>query len=99
MDAVKPVVRKSIPLTADDVAALDALRASAMHRVALAERSGLSIAADDSEASLLHSLVVAGLRAVNEEVEAIGYLEMAAERSRSKRKASARRRTPDWADE
>lgn len=96
---LKSVARKSLPLTAKDVEDLDRLRASAPHRAALGERAGISFDAGDSEASLLHSVLVAGLRAVSEEVEAAGYAEVAAEQNLAERKASARRRTPAWADE
>jgi hypothetical protein len=91
--------RKSLPLSAQDLADLERLRRSASHRDALSLLVDVEIAANASEASLLHAVLEAGLRAVREQVEAQGYAQMAGEIDASPRRSSARRRRPTWADE
>lgn len=99
MSSSRPVTRKSLPLTSADQEDLAKFRDSQVYRDALAQRSGVPITAGDSEASLLHSVLVAGLKAVREQVEAAGYEQIASEQDLSARLASARRRTPAWAEE
>lgn len=96
---LKPTARKSLPLTAQDVADLAALRESEAHRDALQALSGAAVTTTDSEASLLHSVLVAGLRVVRERAEEAGYAQMAAERNVQQDRAFARRRRPSWAEE
>lgn len=68
--------RKSLPLTARDVAALKKLLGSAAHKAAL---RGMVRVDKDSESQVLHALVVLGLRAVEEQVEEASYAAMAAD--------------------
>lgn len=91
--------RKSLPLSAQDLADLGRLRQSASHRIALSMLADVEISDDASEASLLHAVLEAGLRAVRERVETQGYAQMAQQVDASPRRASARRRRPSWADE
>jgi hypothetical protein len=74
-----------------------ALRGPEAHREALRELSGAAVT--DSEASVLHAVLVAGLRVVREQAEEAGYAQLAAERNAEQRRAFARRQRPSWADE
>ena len=91
--------RKSLPLSAQDLDDLERLRRSASHRNALSLLADVEIPANASEASLLHAVLEAGLRAVREQVEVQGYAQMAEQLDASPRRTSARRRRPAWADE
>jgi len=94
-----PRVRKSLPLTDRDITDLEKLRTSQVHRDALAALSVTTLGRDSSEASLLHAVLEAGLRAVRERVERDGYADIAAQQDAAARKTSARRRRPSWAEE
>ena len=52
-----------------------------------------------SEAVVLHAILEAGIKAVEQLVEAEGYAQIAAEGAAENRQAVARRRRPTWADE
>jgi hypothetical protein len=96
------VARKSLPLTARDLRDLDILRGSPARRGALASLVDIEVGETLSEAQLLHAVLEAGLRAVEERIEEDGYARIAAERSETEqaaRRAVARRRRPSWADE
>ena len=91
--------RKSLPLSASDLAELEHVRTSAAHREVLSALSHEAVPPGASEARLLHALMVAGLAAVRHQVEAEGYATLATERTTAPRKAVARRRQPSWAGE
>ena len=93
------VARKSLPLTPRDQADLELMLTSDAHREALSRISGETLQPQASEARALHALLTAGVAAVREEIEAAGYAQIAAEQDPQTRKAVARRRRPDWADE
>lgn len=93
------ITRKSLPLSARDMADLEKLRASSRHQAALSELAGEEVTGNSSEAAILHAVYEAGLRAVRREVEAAGYQQIASEYDLAARKAVARRRRPSWADE
>ncbi|GAB7003238.1 hypothetical protein JCM18899A_07090 [Nocardioides sp. AN3] len=95
----RQVARKSLPLSQRDLDDLATLRGSVAHREALAILAGTTIGTDESEATVLHALVVAGLKAVRERVEEDAYAQVAAELDSAAKKRSARRRRPAWADE
>lgn len=95
----RPAVRKSLPLSARDIREIELLRGSSVHRNALERLSAQSINDDSSEATVLHAIVEAGLKAVLEEVEEAGYAELANEYDAAARQAVSRRRRPAWADE
>lgn len=94
--------RKSLPLTAADLAAVDRLRAPTMERDVLSELAGVRIESV-TEAALLHIIFAAGLRAIREEAEQRAYGSAAADRLASGQaneiRRIARRRRPSWADE
>lgn len=93
------MVRKSLPLSELDQRRLATLRRSAGHRKALEELLDARVSHSVSEAALLHALMTAGLKAVEERVEADAYAQLAEQMDPSTRKALARRRRPTWADE
>lgn len=95
----RPAARKSLPLSAKDLDDIARLRDSAAHRSALSHLVDADVPGDTSEASLLHAVLEAGLRAVHQQVEEEGYAQIAADADVSARRASARRRRPSWADE
>ena len=95
----RPAARKSLPLSAKDLEDIAKLRGSAAHRSALSHLIDTDVSGDTSEASLLHAVLEAGLRAVQQQVEEEGYAQIAADIDVSARQASARRRRPSWADE
>ena len=95
----RPAARKSLPLSARDLEDLAKLRGSEAHRAALSHLVGSEVGGDTSEASLLHAVLEAGMRAVQQQVEEQGYAQIAAEMDVTARQASARRRRPSWADE
>lgn len=102
MNEVRDTVRKSLPLTAADVRDLAFMRRSREYRLALQEMTGTDIDPDASEASYLHAVLEAGLKALRERAEEAGYAAMAAaqqEDTTARRQRVARRRVPDWANE
>ena len=92
-------VRKTLPLSPQDVDDLRKLREHPAHAAALARLVPGHLGASPSEAALLHALMEAGLRAVQQEVEEVGYAQIAVDMQAAERKAMARRRQPSWADE
>ncbi len=95
----RPATRKSLPLTSRDLEDLAKLRGSAAHRAALSRLVEAEISDGASEASLLHAVLEAGMRAVRHQVEESGYAQMATEMDPARRQAAARRRRPSWAEE
>ena len=95
----RPAARKSLPLSARDLDDLATLRGSAAHRAALSHLVDIEVRGDTSEAGLLHAVLEAGIRAVQQQVEDQGYAQIAAEMDVAARQGSARRRRPSWADE
>lgn len=95
----RTAARKSLPLTMRDLEDLAKLRGSAAHRAALAQLVEAEVGDEASEASLLHAVLEAGMRAVRHQVEESGYAQIAAEMNPARRQASARRRRPSWAEE
>jgi len=57
------------------------------------------LTSDSSEATLLHSVMEAGIKAVQQQVEDQGYAQIAAEMDEASQRTVARRRRPSWADE
>jgi hypothetical protein len=88
-----------VQFAAKDLEDIAKLRGSAAHRSALSHLVDTDVSGDTSEASLLHAVLEAGLRAVEQQVEEEGYAQIAADIDVSARQASARRRRPSWADE
>lgn len=93
------VTRKSLSLSARDLADLQKLRESAELQAALSELAGEEVSASSSEAALIHAVYEAGLRALKRRVEATGYAQIAVEYDEGARREAARRRAPSWADE
>jgi hypothetical protein len=94
--------RTPLPLTARDLADLDRLRESGPERQALANMADSLPAGEVSESLLVHAVFVAGLRAVREAAEELGYAELAVQEAVSGESADRRRaaeRTHSWADE
>lgn len=92
--------RSSIPLTEADLRALDRVRLSPTHRAALHRLTGEpSVLEDLTRAALLHAVLTAGLAAVNEAAEEVGYAMLAEQRRDASHRAEARRRLPSWAAE
>lgn len=88
-----------LPLSEKDLHDLDTLRGSPTHRRAL---DRLSVTPPDaSEAQMLHSVFVAGMKAIEEKVEEEGYAAMAAEyeAGRAERDRERGRRRSLWADD
>jgi hypothetical protein len=54
---------------------------------------------DLEKAALLRAVLEVGQRAVEHQVEADGYAQMATDQEVAARQRSARRRRPSWADE
>ena len=94
--------RKSLPLTARDLADLERVRAPGPERTVLSELAGIRVESA-TEAALLNIIFAAGLRAIREQAEERAYASAAAERLSSGEAAEtrriARRRRPSWADE
>lgn len=90
--------RTPLPLTARDVADLDKLREPGPEREALGALTAPLPEGDVSEAFLVHAVFVAGIRAVRDAVEEMGYAELAAQQAASgeaaERRRIARRRPP-----
>ncbi|WP_349828054.1 hypothetical protein [Brevibacterium litoralis] len=99
MKISRTTVRKSLPMSERDLVDLAALRTSPDRRAALSAASGVDLAADASDAAILHAVWEAGLAAVRARVEEDGYAEMAVQQDVSSRRAAARRRRQSWADE
>jgi len=99
MDVAWRPTRKSLPLTDGDLRHLAVLRDSPTHRAVLADLIGAPLSDTCSEATLLHAIWEAGVKAVQDRVEDEGYAQMAGERELAERKATARRRRPAWAGE
>ncbi len=95
----RPAARKSLPLSARDISDIEKLRGSAARRAALSNLVAEDVAEDSSEATLIHAVFEAGLRAVAQEIEVRGYAELAQDYPMAERKKVARRRKPVWADE
>ena len=95
----RAAVRKSLPLNERDVREIAMLRGSDERRAALSHLASEAVAKDSSEATVLHALLEAGLRAVTQEIEARGYAEIASDYTNAERRRVSRRRKPAWADE
>jgi hypothetical protein len=94
--------RTALPLTARDVADLEKLREPGPERDALCALGSKLPAGDVSESFLVHAVFAAGLRAVQEQAEEIGYAQLAAQQEASGEAAERRLiagRRPRWADE
>jgi hypothetical protein len=92
-------VRKSLPLSEHDLGDLALVRASEAHRVALSQLIDVELTDESSEAALMHALMAVGIKAVQQQVEAHGYAQIAAEMDTTAHQAAARRRRPTWAEE
>lgn len=99
----QPVTRRSpLPLTERDEADLAKLRNPGPTRSALAELTPSTPTDGDlTEAMLLHAVFRAGMRAVQDAVEMMGYDQIAADylAEDKERRLIARRRRPSWAGE
>ncbi len=103
------VRRPSLPLTEQDEHDLALIRTSPGQFRALVAQSKLAdlvgeggyVISDLTESAIIHAVFEAGLRAVRGDAEATAYAELAQQRDNdaSERRATARRRTPAWADE
>lgn len=95
--------RKSIPLTARDLADIARLRQETPEREALSEMAGVAIVESIAEAALLRMIFEAGLRAIREKTEERAYASAAEDRLASgeadEARRIARRRRPAWASE
>jgi phosphoribosyl-dephospho-CoA transferase len=95
--------RTALPLTARDLADLEKLREPGPEREALNTIVfSLPAEGDVSESLLVHAVFTAGLRAVQEQAEEIGYAQLAAQQAASGEDAERRLiagRRPRWADE
>jgi hypothetical protein len=95
--------RTALPLTARDLADLARLREPGPEREALRVLAPMVPATEElSEAFLCHALLEAGLRAVRDTAEEIGYAQLAAQEAASGEAAERRliaARRPRWADE
>ncbi|MBO0824548.1 MAG: hypothetical protein J2P27_11945 [Actinobacteria bacterium] len=99
----EPVIaRKSLPLTASDLADLERVRAPGPERAVLSDLAGVKVESV-TEAALLNIIFAAGLRAIRDEAEERAYASAAADRMASGQadeiRRIARRRRPPWADE
>ena len=92
--------RASLPLTERDLIDLAKLRGSHDELAALESLVNEDLAGS-SEARVLHAVLMAGLRAVREQVDELAYAALAEEQraSRQLRQVAARRRRPEWAVE
>lgn len=95
------LIRKSLPLTDRDLEDLARLRESTVLQDALAALAQTRLTEPTSESALLHTVLVAGLRATQERAQEAGYAELGAEyvAEDAERRRTARRRRPVWADE
>ena len=68
---------------------------------ALAALAQTRLTDSTSESALLHTVLVAGLRATQERAQEDGYAELGSEYAAAdaQRRSAARRRRPAWADE
>lgn len=94
-------VRKSLPLTEQDLADIARLREQTPEREALAELAGVTAVESVAEAALLRMVFEAGLRAIRERAEERAYASAAEDRLASgeagEARRIARRRRPAWA--
>lgn len=95
--------RPSLPLTENDVRDIEALQDSEELRQALQELSPDQMRSGNvSESALLHAIWTTGMSAIRERAEVVGYQALAASMTAAEiaeNRASARRRSPNWADE
>jgi len=93
--------RTALPLTARDLADLDKLREPGPERDALCALGPKLPVGEVSESFLVHAVFTAGLRAVQEQAEALSYAEESGERHAraAENLRAARRHRPSWADE
>jgi hypothetical protein len=84
--------RLSLPLSAQDIKALNLIRGSAQHLSALPGK----VSENASEAELVHAIFEAGLARVREAIELAGYLELSNDEEytnhRTQRRAAAGQR-------
>ena len=97
----EPIVRRTnLPLTASDEVSLEALRGSEWQMRALVELSGTEADGDVTESVFLRAIFLAGLAAVRDRAENLGYESLAADAEYAASvRAIARRRAPSWASE
>jgi hypothetical protein len=88
-------------LTEQDMRDVARLRNSSIQRRALSNLTRAGLSQDSSEATYLHALLQAGIRAAQDEADAERYADLADERrvTREERRKVARRRRPSWADD
>jgi hypothetical protein len=94
--------RTPLALTARDLADLERLREPGPERKALADLAESLPQGEVSESLLVHAVFVAGLRAVREAAEELGYAQLAAQEAGSGEAAERRLiagRRPPWAKE
>jgi hypothetical protein len=96
-------IRKSLPLTDQDIADIARLREETPEREALSELVGVAIVESVAEAALLRMIFEAGLLAIREKAEERAYASAAEDRAAAGEAAEARtiarRRRPSWASE
>lgn len=88
----RPSTRTSLPLSERDSSDLALLRGSKAHRAALSRLVEVDLAEDSRDGALVHAVMEAGIKAVGDEVEAAGYVQVAGEMNAAGRRAVARRR-------
>lgn len=94
------VRRPSLPLTAQDEAALKELRGSQEMQRALSRLCGRDISAQNTEGSVLQALIETALRVVKAQAQERAYEELARDVTYLEDKRAFRdRRRPSWADE
>jgi hypothetical protein len=95
------VTRKSVSLTRRDLDLIKLLRHDTKARVYLAELAHVPVAeAGKSEASVLHTLLRAGLQVVQDEMAEASYNAEADDTAWwAEHRRIARRRRPSWADD
>ena len=94
--------RPSLPLTDSDERDLAQLKGSPSLLKALSDIVDLDINLESAtEAAVLHAIFRAGIARINDAALDAGYAQLATEHIEdiADRKATARRRTPTWADE
>lgn len=73
-----PVVRRAqVPLTEDDLFALEQLSSESSARQVLASRALVPAEGTISESALLHAILQAGIKAVRDARDEVGYDELA----------------------
>lgn len=78
MTNTKTAARKSVPLTAEDIAAAQQLRSAAHGVRAALKGRGVALSPTPSEAEALHALVALGRTVFEQAVEEEGYQRLAA---------------------